>query len=321
MSNCLTIRDETLLIASFCYPHLVAGAKTSDLDQFRQLTSDIISNTETSLNQRVFELIIITQTRIKCKDSNLKDLLPIIFTLVADACDARKILALRFIDLAVTAIGADDLVKNQLIKSLAPLLHSHHSEQRLLGAHILSALEMHHRPNEENAYTLMYKIENSSIDVFNYRDHIMWLDRMRPSSTFMKNVENTEVKAHIVRFLFGMLYKNFKLIWEPTMELLVVYSAHLEVAVFWEILNERLEFARQEPELVENVVGGDFAFDSLRTMFESLVNLKENADFGNYRSLLWTMLSKVPAICDTKNRDIVGLYLKFYNEEFLPINR
>lgn len=272
--------------------------------------------TAENLNIEVFKLILLCQSRAKCDDSDVSDLIPMIKTLLPYA--PENISALRFIDLALTLLPTvpDTL---QIAEVVAPLVSSQYSAQRLLSSHILATINKS-AETEETAYSLMYKIEKTAVDVFNYRDHLMWLDKMRPGSNFANQMDG-KAKVDIVRFLFGTLFRNFKLLWEPTMDLIVAYAEAVDPATFWSILKERLDFAAAGD--AKSVESSEVPFESkvLSKMFEEVRSMKGDADVANYRNLLWTTLAKIPTICDMKNRDIVGLYLEFYHQEFLPRNK
>jgi len=52
---------------------------------------------------------------------------------------------------------------------------------------------------------------------------------------------------------------------------------------------------------------GDFLLD----FFSTLNPLDDKPDYINYRLLLWKAMLEFPDVCETKNRDLSPLFLKF----------
>ena len=44
----------------------------------------------------------------------------------------------------------------------------------------------------------------------------------------------------LLRYLFGALYENFKLLWDPMVELVQSYAKTMKTANFWDIFSKQL---------------------------------------------------------------------------------
>ena len=48
------------------------------------------------------------------------------------------------------------------------------------------------------------------------------------------------VQQLLLRYLFGALYENFKLLWDPLVELVQSYAKTMKTASFWDIFSKQL---------------------------------------------------------------------------------
>jgi hypothetical protein len=53
-----------------------------------------------------------------------------------------------------------------------------------------------------------------------------------------KNLTNNILKKVPLRYLFGVLFENFKLVWEPVTTLIQSYASQLKMQVFWLIFGD-----------------------------------------------------------------------------------
>ena len=77
--------------------------------------------------------------------------------------------------------------------------------------------------------------EKTPASLDEYRKKLYYLQRLEPSLPV--NVEHQEV---LLRYLFGALYENFKLLWDPMVELVQSYGKSMKANVFWDIFGKHL---------------------------------------------------------------------------------
>lgn len=313
------------LLAIVCFPHVSREISNIALTKLRKITEYYIKKLDESDDTIIITLYFLYQTRSKCKDSELGDCVEAIKSMVAPNVHYFDIFRLRLLNLCFTILEKNhkELLKNVLTNDIDlffnKILSNPIAEMRQLSASCLSILHKLDSENEESSvYDIMCTLESKQIDVFNYREHLILYDKFRPTSAFMQNNENDSTKQNILRYLIGSLYRNFKLLWEPVIEIIVTYSEILPVDKFWDIFNDQLDKAAKFESLPVKKL--DLAAFSDCALFQDFIkNLNEiplDADHNNYRYLLWTSLAKFENIIDVKNRNIVGYYLEYYTKEY-----
>nr|CAD7580891.1 unnamed protein product [Timema californicum] len=117
-----------------------------------------------------------------------------------------------------------------------------------------------------------------------------------------------------LRYLLGVLFVNFQLLWKPVTRLVVSYARGLPSAEFWEVFHEQLSLAVQGVKTpVESPTPGSLTLkcDALDDVYTRLNYLDDKPDYVNYRILLWNAMMEFPEVCEQKNRNVVLLFLTY----------
>uniref|UniRef100_A0A1I8QDT5 Uncharacterized protein n=1 Tax=Stomoxys calcitrans TaxID=35570 RepID=A0A1I8QDT5_STOCA len=205
--------------------------------------------------------------------------------------------------------------------SLANILQHHDHDMRFLAAHSLSNL---HRGQETvTPYNTIYLAASIEPTVHNYREQLLLLQKLETQAELFKSFENDACKQDCIRFLLGLLHQKFKIIWEPVLKLLEDYVKHVEPAVFWSIyqaeLNKTLKQIDYTRETSTQTEMTDELWKSktLNVILPPPMELVQTQQqLLNYRVLLWQRLPQFGKLFEMKNRDLVGLFLKFIDEEY-----
>lgn len=323
------------ILSLICLPHVIQNRKTAEALQVLKTMSnaaesalEIVDDSNSGIKMKLFLLHLISQCRLRCKDNNCDD-----FLLIADKLQSitdfeNNVAVLRLLDLLLTSVRKQNqelLTQNRFEKlrtCLCKSLSSPVPELRHLSAHIYCQFNnlFPKSSTGDSVYDIILSIESMNIDIFNYREVIVKMDRFRPNTPFIQSIEDVAMKQDILRFLLGVLFRNFKLLWEPTMSLIVSYNQNLSVADFWTVFKEQLEQTMEEVDGSAEENDDSSKVIELNAVASKVFNLITSADYHsdlfNCHYLLWTCLSKMPSLCDTKNREIVPLYLSFYEETF-----
>ncbi|GFY40068.1 small subunit processome component 20 homolog [Trichonephila inaurata madagascariensis] len=115
-------------------------------------------------------------------------------------------------------------------------------------------------------------------------------------------IQNLASPFHLaaIYFLLGMLYVNFKLLWEPSIKILETF-AHGTPELFWSVfyphLSKSFEFCVK--------------CNSGEEVFKVSESSKENVDIFNHHMLLWKAMEKFSDVVERKNKVVVPLLLQF----------
>ncbi|XP_011180810.2 small subunit processome component 20 homolog [Zeugodacus cucurbitae] len=219
----------------------------------------------------------------------------------------------------------------RIAELLVPLLSSHAHDVRLLAAHCLQTL--HTQTKQAHPYKILYAAECIEPNVHNYREQLLQLQQLETAGELYRAIDKQEsqrdiYKRHILRFLLGMLYHNFKFVWEPVQKLIESYAQVMSVADFWTIYHQLLQQTAESIDYtvtaaqdtttaatVENVACWHSAI--LNELLPAVQLPKQTQQqLLNYRNLLWMRLPQFGQMAQQKNRDLVGLFLQFVNEEY-----
>ncbi|KAL3285278.1 hypothetical protein HHI36_019388 [Cryptolaemus montrouzieri] len=132
----------------------------------------------------------------------------------------------------------------------------------------------------------------------------------------------TEFKKVPLRYICGVLYMNFQLLWEPSLKIIETHAHGLDTLTFWSVYGELL---RRADSLIETT--DELIVDTLECEYKKLVEFYEDwqkfeskPDFVNHRILLWRGLTSFPDVAEKKTRDTSELLLRFYQKEFTKYN-
>lgn len=301
------------MAAILCLPHISKSVDKSTLTDLATLSKLANNKIAQECTKNYLILLLLHRTRIKLGDYDV--LSECISTVNQLGVTSYCLTILTAIQLLSTCLGIlkvqgerkfDEDVRKSLKENLIRNLASHSSGIRLFSIKCLANLEQ----DNDEVYQIMIEVEQRPLDVFTYREHIVLYDRLKVHA--LKQQDSLDVKLSVLHFFFGILFKNFKLIWEPVMSTISELSNEIPISTFWTTFKEQLEQnvdARSEDEEVGSESG---VLKELLNHFQSSL---DQYDRMSHRQLLWKTLVKLDC-CDMKNRDIVELYLKFYQDEY-----
>lgn len=193
---------------------------------------------------------------------------------------------------------------------------------RLLVSHIYSLFEtlpeltensVLEKPEDWNVFSICYNVENTESLVQTYRDQLQNLQKLsydKPQGILCKN---SDFQTIPLKYLLGVLYINFQLIWEPVISIITSYAHGMAINLFWEVFSKKLfetdEHILKNYKLGEISVGLDCGV--INDLFREMYKIESAPDFVNYRQLLWKAMCEFPDIAEARNRDVAPLMLKF----------
>uniref|UniRef100_W8AID2 Small subunit processome component 20 n=1 Tax=Ceratitis capitata TaxID=7213 RepID=W8AID2_CERCA len=320
---------QTLLLV--LVPH-IGGIEKQPLEaQLNSIMTEILNNLNAEMNLKrhltAFSLLLETHIHLKFKCSPEFLQLAVQALLPHATSNLQALGALDQILTATLKFSNGDI--QQISDLLVPLLSSHVHDVRLLAAHSLQTL--HQDVKYAHPYKIFYAAECIEPNVHNYREQLLQLQQLETSGELYRAIDKQEThrdifKQHILRFLLGMLYHNFKFIWEPVLKLIESYAQVMSVADFWCIYEEQLQHtaerinytiapAHDSTASVENVPC--WSNDVLNELLPAVqLPRQTQQQLLNYRNLLWMRLPQFGQMAQQKNRDLVGLFLQFVDEEY-----
>ncbi|KAF6203330.1 hypothetical protein GE061_003748 [Apolygus lucorum] len=215
----------------------------------------------------------------------------------------------------------------EIQKHVFPLIGSPYHKVRLLALHISWQIEKLSSGPESlrsELLELSYQAERTPLTITEYREKIKILQKLSCTNPSVSQaVANGSIDSKVLlRYLLGSLYLNFKLIWEPLRSLVVSYSRTMALSEFWEVfhgyLNEVVKSINDPHEDSHNSLV--FGAEHLQEAVSTLNDLDERPDHINVRILLWKTLEECVSICETKNKDVVTIFLNFLNDEYFKKN-
>ncbi|XP_037815969.1 small subunit processome component 20 homolog [Lucilia sericata] len=209
----------------------------------------------------------------------------------------------------------------ELRLTLAQFLAHHDHEKRLLAAHTLSLIFK--AQEQQTPYHIFYQAELIEPTVHNYREQVLLVQKLETQAELFKQFKEDFYKEDCVRFLLGLLYHNFKYVWEPVLKLLEDYAKQLDVSKFWLIYQEKLQTtqdnidyqnSKNNQDLVVTQTWQSPALNDLLCLHHQ-PTLSQQQLF-NYRNLLWQRLPQFGKLVELKNRELVTMFMKFVEEEY-----
>lgn len=196
---------------------------------------------------------------------------------------------------------------------------------RLLTSHIYSLYErlpefdLKHSEDPKvpiepfRIFTLIYQVESIETLVHTYRDQLQRLEKLNFDKAQMIMCNKTVFRIIPLRYLCGVLYMNFKLLWEPVCKIIETHAHGLNVNEFWSVFSEQLqitvEHIKKSPDLEIDII--ETKLDILGDLFQDAQKVNDKSDFVNYRILLWKALGMFADVGESKTRDVSQLVLSF----------
>ncbi len=102
-------------------------------------------------------------------------------------------------------------------------------------------------------------------------------------------------------------------------KLLAEYAIRLSITEFWPIFREKLNSSTENirnPILPEQLIDMHLKSSVLNDLFRKMWTTADRTDYVNYRILLWRMMADCGQLVETKNREIVEIFLDFIDTEY-----
>ncbi|XP_073974567.1 small subunit processome component 20 homolog isoform X2 [Rhodnius prolixus] len=256
-------------------------------------------------------------TEICCLERVLNIILPF--------ADAKHLYVLRVLDFCI--VGSDfsaiSPVLPLLYDKLSSSLLSPYNKVRELAIHMLYNIEKSNTATKEIMVSLLemcWKAEITPTTLNDYREKLKFLQKLDPTNESVQVAIVNDIIDYnlILKFLLGMLYVNFKLMWEPISQLIISYLNMLKPNQIWTVFGSELSVVGKmiREQIEEPKVISIFQCKNLDDIYINLNGLEEKPDHVNHRILLWTILAECVHVCEVKNRDIVILFFSFLEEEY-----
>lgn len=200
-------------------------------------------------------------------------------------------------------------------------LSSPFSECRINSLFLLSSLfKINGLPvNEDNENLLdqCLKIELTPASLDEYRQKVYFLQKLDPIVS-QKLIDNQLTEEVPLRYMFGLLYENFKLFWDPTVQIIVSYASSMKQNDFWNFfydflidLTHKIESKGQACRRSENVQINSNRFDLMNYLEKSRLGNLNSIDYLNNRILLCKSMQSFAQICESKTKVLVPLFFRF----------
>ncbi|XP_011495601.1 PREDICTED: small subunit processome component 20 homolog [Ceratosolen solmsi marchali] len=214
---------------------------------------------------------------------------------------------------------------DKLHQTLASKLGSMNPIIRLTTSHIYSLFSnmpgLNHFTNSmdrsannadfKNAFELPYLVESEPITLHKYRERLQGLRALDFRGAAISRLD-ANYKDAPLHYLFGNLYINFSLLWDPVCEVLISYATD-ECSQFWPLFLSKL---KNENKLEVTPEVPFFECDILSNMISRLFSSSDKVDHDNYTFLLWKCMHQIVNYCEVKNRDFVGVFIDFVDCHF-----
>ncbi len=178
---------------------------------------------------------------------------------------------------------------------------------------------------DQNVFSNCIKAEKTPASLDEYRQKIVYLQRLDASSCTkffdsMDNQSQFDFTDIPLRYIFGVLFENFKLIWEQLVTLIQSYAHSMKLDVFWNVfgayvvgLSDIIEadlsaFGKRSNGGVEEAVGSR---GMLAKFSGLLVDPDQNVDYRNVRFLLCQAMQGFSNSCEARTRLLVPIFFRF----------
>ncbi|KAM6214358.1 small subunit processome component 20 homolog [Rhynchocyon petersi] len=229
----------------------------------------------------------------------------------------------------------------QLLPKLEANISTGISKIRLLTIRILNHFEIQlpelmeddGLSEHQSALAIIRQAELIPATVNDYREKLLHLRKLR-HDVVQSAVPDGPLQEVPLRYLLGMLYVNFRPLWDPVIELISSHAHAMENKQFWKVYYEHLEKAATHAEKAlqsddqdEEKPIGDGSWEQpqegdVGAVYHKQLALKtdcrERLDHTNFRFLLWQALAKFPERVEPRSRELSPLFLRFINEEYYP---
>jgi hypothetical protein len=115
-----------------------------------------------------------------------------------------------------------------------------------------------------------------------------------------------------LNYLLGALYTNFTLLWERLAVLIAGYGNGMPRATFWPVFGGQLRRAAADVrDQLAAIRRGDWVREP---------DAGQRVDWINYRNQLWALMGRFVVVAESKNRELVAIFLdEFMAQEYVTI--
>lgn len=250
------------------------------------------------------------------------------------AADPNYLCALHLIDLYLTAYEHEHKLTYPHLKLVDTHLNGNISSPfhivRLVTTHIYKLFENVDDLNKTvevggnierfAVFSMCHSVESVPPSIQEYRAQLNTLQKLTFNTTQYIIAKDTEFHLFALKYMLGVLYMNFKLLWEPVSEFIAGYGNALTAEDFWPPFHGALEssFVNAKKNLK------NFQFDSeidnnneiIKNLYSNYNSVVERPDMFNYRNLILKVMTNCIHVCEAKNRDVVAVFLTFIDEEY-----
>lgn len=332
--------DNCIQVLSKFIKNLTVKLSTYNIESQAGYNSLHTAATPTSsiIRQILFLLGLAIETAIHvsgCKRlkeiSDIEQLLPI---LLPCAADPNYVSALQIVDLFLTAYE----IENGLSYGLLLLVDSYLKDNirspfhtvRLLTTHtyklfenvpqLKKSLDVGNSTEVFSVFSLCYSIECIKPSIQEYRTQLNLLQKLSFNTTQYNILKSTEFQHFSLNFMLGILYSNFKLLWEPVIEYIYGFGNALNPEDFWPTFHKALEMSFINAKMGFKKMTFDNEMETnyelLNKIYSDYNNIPEKPDLCNYRILMLKIMTQCISVCEAKNRDVVTIFLNFIDNEY-----
>ena len=153
--------------------------------------------------------------------------------------------------------------------------------------------------------------ENTEDNLSSYKEKLNTLERIEYQRISKVFLGFEFLSTAPLKYLMGILYTNFTLLWNPVMDLIGSYGNGMKRDLFWPVFSNRLVLADTDIQAVITDI-------KMKKEKENSVRI----DHISYRNHLWDILGRFANLAEAKNRDIVPLFLdNFMQTEYVEIRK
>ncbi|XP_050316163.1 small subunit processome component 20 homolog [Anthonomus grandis grandis] len=338
---------ESYFCSLICLPHMELRGNDKNV-----LTKKLIGNLDFLLNRAkevlepilvktvLFWINLVLESLIHLEGSTAIEgsFQEILSVLLKFASSFSYLAALKSLSLLFTVLKEPKAINTDILMELHKVCENNFSspyhEVRLLTAHIYTNFEslpqfnLKHSNDPEvrsepfKVFSLIYEVESIEPLVETYRDQLQRLEKLTFDKPQMIMCNKTEFKLIPLRYLCGVLYMNFKLLWNPVSKIIESHAHGLDSNDFWKVFGPQLKGV-VENIMTEPVISVDTFETDLEALGDTFQEGQRSAykvDFINYRVLLWRALAMFPNVAEAKTRDTSQLLLSFIENEYTNTN-
>lgn len=171
---------------------------------------------------------------------------------------------------------------------------------------------------QPSLFTILNTVENITPSISQYREQLQHLQKLHFDNKLITSLNDTKYKYIALRYLLGVLHMNFKLLWDPTMNIIASYALGLTPNEFWSIFYQHIEYSitnfrsfKGEFGISSPTYNSFIKYETIQNLFSSLYKIDDKPDFLNYRILLWQNMTHFTDLCEAKNRNLSEIFINF----------